>query len=161
VIERVKERRMGILFDDRGDQGVSRIKASCTDHQHQPITEGQKVNNMLETRAASERFLDLSRFFASPAWRCSPQRIIDPWSMNSRLAFRAKCLPILTRPVSQRTHDLQIKPQSKTNHLCLHHSAHGLTCFDVVSIILASTVKLPLAWKQPPASRADTTEISI
>jgi len=106
VVRRVKERRTGILFDDRGDQGVSRIKASCTDHRHQPITEGQKVNKMLETRDASERFLDLSRFFASPAWRCSPQRIIDPWTVNSRLAALAKCFPVLTRLVSQRAHDL-------------------------------------------------------
>lgn len=67
MVRRVKERRTGILFDDRGDQGVSRIKASCTDHRQRPITGGQKVNELLETRDASESFLDLSRFFASPA----------------------------------------------------------------------------------------------
>lgn len=100
VVRRVEERRMGILFDDRGE-GDSRMAAFRTDHQSQPITRRQKVNKMLETRAASERFLDLSRFFASPAWRGSPQRIIDLFIVNSRLAFPTESLPVLVRLVSQ------------------------------------------------------------
>jgi hypothetical protein len=101
VVRRVEERRMGILFDDRGEQGDSRMAAFRTDHQGQPITRRQKVNKMLETRAASERFLVLSRFFASPAWRASPQRIIDLTIVNSRLAFPTESLPVLVRLVSQ------------------------------------------------------------
>jgi hypothetical protein len=51
---------MGILFDDRGEQGVSRMEAPCTNHRIQPIRKGQKVNvagNALVFRAASEHFL--------------------------------------------------------------------------------------------------------
>lgn len=99
--QRVKKGGWEFCSTIAANQGVSRMKASSTDHPNQPINAGQKVNivgNTLVVREASEYFLIQSPsllHWRYQLWQSSLQRIIDLCSVSSRLDLDQRCFLFL------------------------------------------------------------------